>query len=713
MPRYYDTMLDFGEPEATGGDAPDSIHSNPYAIVAVWRYQYPVTYSRTNKGSAKNLQAGDANKMRGKPLLIVEDLTHLTVSQSKTSHIGNLSASLLPGANYMVEIFPGDWVMAWIVHGVKRARSIVRRIRGETAKGEGGVLTGAPLNGFRDGLKFIGRVTTIRKVIQQDPGGLKISSYQLTAASFQEFESSVYYDPYLASEAGGLATKWLQSTGKTINKFMDESHKDKKNSGGMSSDLLIPVLFAAFFGGGVPKNKGYKNGPDVNHGLNDPNAMTIPSPIGEMLGVAKGTKPGGGVGWNDICEILQGIQSYSQDTRASELDPSSPDGAFANVAATIFTPDKIPTGNAADATDRYRDTKTPVLGTYLPSPPQFSGARNVWSILSQYVNPAVNEMFCTLRVNPRGEVFPTLVLRQLPFSSAWISDQYVPTLPANLRDPEKNAKRSNKDQEKIKFFTQPRTLSLTRFVELPRWKIAPIHIQSAEFGRSDSTRFNFMHIYPESGLRNENKAATIIRDPPLSDDLDILRSGLRPYMSTVHCSPKDVRNQKAGDWMYILSDILMGSHLHLSGQMTCVGIQSPIAIGDNVEFDEHLFHIESVTHSFVMQRNGLKSFRTTLQLTHGMRASQVSGSDYALFSGTGEGDLMEYQSEVTREYAVNPQTPNTPPDPDHELEDLLSEPPAATKPDETPAQKPDKFELDLGDFESSLGMHNMRNGGKK
>ena len=307
-----------------------------------------------------------------------------------------------------------------------------------------------------------------------------------------------------------------------------------------------------------------------------------------------------------------------------------------------------------------------MLGTFLPSPPQFNGQRTVWAIMQQYLNPTVNEMYCTLRAGPTGDVMPTLVVRQLPFSSGILDETYRPKAP-------KVANRSVKKDKGVQDFsdfevdltenlvTQPRTLALTRLTELPRWQLHPLLIKSVDLGRSDALRFNFVHIYGETGLAAQDRTAYIVRDPPIADDMDIIRSGLRPYMATVNCSPQDATMRKAGDWMYIVSDIVMGQHLTLTGTVELVGIQSPICPGDNVELDGHILHIETVSHSFNASGTGAFTFSTSLALSHGVKAEQAAGGDFSLYSGTSVDDLMAGHGTESRDYTVNPERPDSPP----------------------------------------------------
>jgi hypothetical protein len=133
-------------------------------------------------------------------------------------------------------------------------------------------------------------------------------------------------------------------------------------------------------------------------------------------------------------------------------------------------------------------------------------------------------------------------------------------------------------------------------------------------------------------------------------------------MLTVNCGASDVRERKAGDWMYILSDILMGQHLALTGSLELVGVQSPICIGDNIEYDGHILHIEAVTHSYQnVVSTGQRIFSTTLALSHGLKGDQLNGSDFSLYSGTEVDDLRTREAKNTRDYSIVPTEPQSPP----------------------------------------------------
>src|SRR5690606_16750065 len=49
-------------------------------------------------------------------------------------------------------------------------------------------------------------------------------------------------------------------------------------------------------------------------------------------------------------------------------------------------------------------------------PPNWTN-ETMWSIIEQYLNPTVNEMYTALRINRDNAIGPSLVVREMPFST--------------------------------------------------------------------------------------------------------------------------------------------------------------------------------------------------------------------------------------------------------------------------------------------------------
>jgi hypothetical protein len=83
----------------------------------------------------------------------------------------------------------------------------------------------------------------------------------------------------------------------------------------------------------------------------------------------------------------------------------------------------------------------------------------------------------------------------------------------------------------------------------------------------------------------------------------------------------------------------------MNGHIKCAGIEEPIAPGDNLELDDVVYHIETVTHMASCTPDGKKRFETTLELSHGVDIrSDKRGIVYA------EMDNIDIQDEIKKDY---------------------------------------------------------------
>jgi hypothetical protein len=595
-PRY-DLLRDF---QATPGGAPidrEYLSTSPGVLIAVIRLGRPLTYSRATNRSVGEVVEG-AFTRQDAPLLIVDDCISLSVSDSKRSHTKSLTATLKhTGVNYLDRdvMLPGDWVLAWMFNNqddLERVTELVKQ--------------GKAANDFHDGLKFVGRVHSINRDVKVAKNGVKTINYYLSAVGFEELDTGFFYDTALATSANvssdirtfmaqiGLDfTKWAEQEQMEAGRIKDNSEK------------LIVALVDMILGRGVdarvnrPIERGgsddLKIAPQANKEA--PYAYLVPRTVGTLLGMepAEGSK-GGVFGYADIMQTVIGVQQY------------------------------VP-GGAEDGTDFVpvlRDTSTvsrkfcleKLKGTFLPVNPTFVNVP-LWSLLQQYLNPAVNEMFTCLRADEDGDVRPTLVARQIPFSSESVPERFE--------------------------------FQLTRFLSLPRWVMAPVMLMDGgvTVGRSNATRTNMMHIYGEASTYANNRSITnqLVRNPPIFDQVDIQRSGMRAQMRTVNCAIEDQLSAPRA-WMEAMADWSFGSQYTLAGPVDSQGIQAPVPVGDNMELEGVVYHIESVDHRFGLDAAGNKYFRSHLSVSNGMPADQ-SGADedfprYAGFSAaTGVDDLDE------------------------------------------------------------------------
>jgi hypothetical protein len=606
--RTYDLIQDFSpdDPEA------HSVSVSADWLMAVVRVKYPMTYRRRDKASFSTFFPR-ATEVRGKTLIIHGGISSLQVSSTKSNHLSTLGATLLPGdVNYLSEVLPGDYLVAWMLNDEQRTKNLIERIR-----------EGKACNNFSDGIKFFGKVESLQKSLTQSPEGHRNVRYSLQGTGFSEFDATLFYNPHLQEKIPSIGRFFARIT-EGFNKLVGQNSKGPNY---IDVNHAIPFFVDMLLGSGVPTNLGRGNSDPrlkATAGLEGDYSYIIPKEFAALIGKTKSSKDGGAFAAADVIEIQHGVQLYNQDkgmqtSVLSKEFAKSHDYDDTDIRkAAIFSCDGQDVG-----TRRY--TGTPMLGRFLPQIPQFTNS-TVWSILSQYLNSACNEMYVCLKPNGFGRVVPTLTIRQLPFSSGLGKTPFP----------------------------------ITRFLDLPRWKVPSVIVRSVQLGRSNALRFNWIHVVgvnPNQGSSAD--ASQTVRNPPFRDELDISRSGLRNYSAKIPCSWEDINDNinknghtAAQDWMTLLSDILMGQHLTLTGSMSTQGIPSPIAPGDNIEWDGVVLHIESVTHNCSITPDGKKSFLTTLTLTHGMRTSPGQ-DDISLYAGIRSGDQISFDPGTTNEEVDN------------------------------------------------------------
>jgi len=605
----YNVVTDFSQSEDTG-----YLSTDVYWVIAVVRLGTPLSFSRrTMKSVTTDLTEG-ALLRADKPLVITDDCISLQIQNSKRSHTKSMSATLLQTAtNYLIEILPGDHVMAWIVNNKSDFDSLLSDLD-----------KGKPCNQFNSGLKFVGRVHTVGKTIQRDRStGMTAAHCELQCTGFNELNTHLFFDNSLASklQVGDSIGSWLATLGLNIEDLFAQAA-----SGGVPENnvnQIIPTLLDLVVGKGPPSGKNASAGVDtiaagvasaMPQTLSEaPYSYVIPSMVGQLLNKqpSDASKPGGIMAYADILELTMGVQNYSNKT----------DDTF-----QIFVPDL-----SRASTAQRNITTTPMLGTFLPFMPQWTN-RPLWGVFQQFLNPTVNELYTCLRANSDGFIVPQIVARQIPFTTdAFTPDASVPGATSSGG-----------------------SIPYTRFLDLPRWVIPDTMLDRVSVSRSDAMRMNFIHIYGSTADQQNSVSVQyqLINNPPIRDDLDIQRSGMHPYMTTVECFVNDQVGSTPGQWMKLVADWTIGAHLALTGTISSDGIQAPICEGDNIECDGVVYHIEGVSHSASIDGEGRKNWTTTMSVTNGMRA-ETSGDDTAslhpIYPGFEKDDNTRYDPGFTLE----------------------------------------------------------------
>lgn len=535
-------------PIGSGRDENGDIHQvSPAWVLTFVRWQ--------NRNPFDN-DSVDSRDVRD-PLVVENDCAQVTVSVSKGSLTPSFNAILvMTDVNYETAVAPGDFVFINMLNWQEDARRVGDQARAKLA-----------INGSNDGFKGVFKVQGARRVVTTDPEtGTKMVLFKINGFAFTEFNNTIYFNNYLVDQSQDQKNQFL---------FASRIGKDWGNlinkKGLTNVQDMIAVLIQSFIGTGISSSglKGTLVGTPNVH-------FFMPSLVGNLLGV-DGVKAA-----KDIFVYLFGIQHYASGSAQSLSDGMNPD-------------------EWDEKYDRFFFTPIPCEGdTWIK--PEYWNQVKTWSILNQYVNAPLNELYTCFRVAPdSNHIMPTVVFRQIPFTN----DDYGGPGQTTL------------------------------FTNLPRWKIHPSLILEQDIGRDESARINFVQYFGRSGVGKDGAdiAMEIAQGNISFDEEDVQRSGLRPYIVTSQFDvpTNNYKDFKSPKWAQIMADALIGGHLKLNGMITCAGIVDPIAIGDNLEFDDIIYHIEQVSHTCsYAPSTGKVTFRTSVSLSNGIHiASNGNNVAYA------------------------------------------------------------------------------------
>lgn len=553
-----------------------------------WKNRNPYNFENSNKEGG--------NLATATPLIVTSDCVSVSVSASKATHTPSMTAMLKSSnTNYLTAVAPGDFVFVNICdweHHIDEVKHKAESLQ--------------PINEFKDGFKGIFKVQSVRMVLSINPEtGTKQVMFQIDGYGFTEFNNLIYFNPHAIPAGSDQSLLFLGNLSKNW-------HELFRKNGIPSVQDVIKFFIESFIGQGkigeevdkLAKQVTGKNTIQLNYNTH----FFVPTQVGQLLGkaTAKAAK--------DLYVYLMGVQKY--ENRALGEGRKQLNFLPSNIgiplkAEPIDEEDKAKTRSSGG---KFYYTNSKCQGLAIIQPDYWNQV-SAWNILNQYLNAPINEMFTCYRVAPDSRVMPTLVVRQIPFSS-----------------------------EKYKE-------GGTKFLSLPRWKLSPKLVYDMNLGRDEALRINFVQVFGfMGGTANPGLsiASQVAKGNYEYDINDIKRSGLRPYVinSSFDIPPgvsKDALNSSVLSpdktnvfrWARLLGDALIGGHLKMSGTVTCAGIDYPIAPGDNLELGDTVYHIESVSHTASVSPGGEKSFKTILELSHGVnKNSNDQKTVYAQMTNT-------------------------------------------------------------------------------
>jgi len=285
----------------------------------------------------------------------------------------------------------------------------------------------------------------------------------------------------------------------------------------------------------------------------------------------------------------------------------------------------------------------PLMGAVLVSSIPSSGT--VWSIMNNFQNPLVNEMYTELE-EVKGELRPSLILRQCPFSNKKGATNIFSTKFDSF-SPEEATKVLSKYQvpakpDSAKDKTEKH--EKTYLVDLPRVEIESADIKQKNIGKSEFERINHIVIAPRI-LDNSFSPLFV----SAINSVSLQRHGLKTFQGQTQyvflkkISDKNIPNntelyttvevetfykseQKAQGAFEVLHKILsllqdwfFLGHNFYNGTIIIDGRDSFVGLGQNLYIKDikQLFHIEGYSHTFELFSNGRIQYNTELRVSRG------------------------------------------------------------------------------------------------
>lgn len=517
-----------------------------------------------NRDTLRNTTVSPLETALNDPLVVENDCVSVSTTTNKGTLTPSMEATLKEtDVNYLTAVAPGDFVFVNMLNWESDARRIAIAAN-----------NGNPINGPNDGFKGLFKVQGVRKFISVSEGdGKKNVFYKIDGYGFTEFNNTIYFNQNLL--ASGAQDNFFLFIRKLASDWVNLVNQN----GYFNIQKIITILITSFIGNGV-NTSDYSD--DFKSFLPTTNVQFhIPSLVGNLLGVDQATAA------KDIYTYLFGIQTYS-----ANINQTLSQGLNPGIQSPFSGPG-------------FRYTLDQIAGESIFMP-EYWNAVQAWSIINQYLNAPLNEIYTCYRLCSDNRIYPTIVFRQIPFTTQDFKVRF------NVSTP------------------------ITPFLSIPRWQIDSSIVYSLDIGRDESARVNFVQYFSRVGLINNNAGAgpaqEISANNYIFDVDDVTRSGLRPSITVGMFDPYVdtgtngvVTGPRSPIWAKIVGDSVIGSQLKLNGTMELVGIDKPICIGDNLEFEGIVFHIESVIHSCVIDPSiGIKRFKTILKLSHGVSLDSTS-----------------------------------------------------------------------------------------
>lgn len=277
---------------------------------------------------------------------------------------------------------------------------------------------------------------------------------------------------------------------------------------------------------------------------------------------------------------------------------------------------KLVTGSLVSTEDKYDDTHPESEG-YI-DPFSLQGTHTLWQILLENSNAALNEMLTDFRWSNNNKVDFCVYNRIKPF--CYQNDG------------------------------QPLAVKRSYFKNVKTHRIDDLDVISVNAGTNWRDKFNFIEVKPQ--FQEFYIIENLTKQKSQAFDRDAFnREGFRPLIVDTKQFPtqansnksdisfKNIQWQNLQDWVKLMREWYFDTHRLLNGTLVMYGTTPYIGVGDNVRFDAGLInptpninkgtmkkgvngyilaHIESISHTFTVDANGARAYRTVIQFVRGI-----------------------------------------------------------------------------------------------
>lgn len=504
-----------------------------------------------------------------KPVVVVSDAISINIHGHKGSPVVEADIELASfNVNYASVIGVGDHVFINLLNNINDFNRISNN-----------ALAGRAINDASSGLKFVGRVVSVRQTLSVNPTTNAAQyRYHIHCAAFSELLTQTYYNEYLSAVNNQSPNPTLEFFASISKQYQDLYSKLDKNAR-LPTEQIVNFMLDLFIGRGLI-DPASNAAPQLKA---TPNAtFLIPAVVRQYLGLPLHKKPdAAGYQYSDILQRVFGIQHYSNS----------------------FFPDVKSRAGA-----NYFQCG-PLHGGIRPAAANFNGSP-LWGVLQRFANPALNELYTAIRPSYNDTILPHIILRQIPMTTKYLKDKYTPN-------------------------------DATFFLNLPRWVLSSDYpIYQYNLGTSDVERFNFFLTYTDAAESSDptvNLKVQINSGNWVFDQMNAMRNGVRvhtTFTNTDSIIQKDGRAQPAevNKWAALIADFYLNGHLKMNGSIVVAGIQEPVWHGDNFVFDNKIFHIEGFSHNFhVDPGTGRKHWVTVLHVSHGYYLMTKDGQEKTVY----------------------------------------------------------------------------------